>query len=126
MNKVVLPLVSLLLSCALLAQNQQLVPDQNPNFAVSRDKYMKIADSVNSFQSTTSQNTHQAIDWREDKERAKKEREQFHRELRMERARWSGYNYRNNYYNQSSYYGRYYSPYGNYGNNRWSRPYRWW
>lgn len=87
----------------LLAIGQELSKDQNPNYAASRDKYMKVADSVNAGQSTTAQQTYKAIDYLADKEEAREARKQFRRDLRMERVR-------NNYlYNGMGY--RY--PYGN-------------
>jgi len=96
---------------------QELAPNQNPNFAVSRDKYMQMADSVNQLHSTTVQQTYKAYDWYQNKIDRRNERIQFRRELKMERAR-----------------SRYYRPYhrGGYYNNYYYRPYRsgwnsfWW
>jgi hypothetical protein len=89
--------------------------DQNPNFAVSRDKYMKMSDSVNRWHSTTSQETYKAIDYMADKEEAREARKQFRRDLRMERAKrgyyytgwgWPNYApyYRYNRYYRGAYY----------------------
>ena len=91
----------------------QLAPDQNPNFAVSRDKYMKVADSVNQWHSTTLQERYKAIDWLADRQEARAGRRDFRRQLRMERARWSNdwYSYNDSYYRPR---GRYYQPYRNY------------
>lgn len=90
----------------LLAIGQELAEDQNPNYASSRDKYMKLADSVNAGQSTTAQQTYKAIDYMVDRQEARDARKQFRRDLRMERAR-------DNYlYNGMSYrYPRNYRPY---------------
>jgi len=125
-----LTLLTLLLGSVLVNAQTELAPDQNPNYAISRDKYMKMADSLTQWHSTTLQNTYQAIDWLADRERARKNRIDFRRQLRLERARWNGYNYRNdgyydpyNSYNNNSYY----NPYNNYNrNNRWQRPRFWW
>ena len=81
-----------------------LAPDQNPNYEISRDKYIKMADSLNEWHSTTQQNTYKAIDFMADRQEAKADRRQFRRDLRLERARY-GYNY--SYYPS---YGNYYYP----------------
>jgi len=57
-----------------------------------------IADSVNKFHSTTLQNTYEAYDWYEAKQKRRYDRIAFRRELRMERAR-NGGNWGNNWYN---------------------------
>lgn len=80
------------------------VDDQNPRHHISRDKYMNIADSLNRTQSTTAQDTYKAIDYLADRQEAREARQQYRRDLRMERAR-------RGYYNDSYYY----SPYRNYG-----------
>lgn len=96
----------------LLAIGQELAKDQNPNYATSRDKYMKLSDSVNATQSTTAQQTYKAIDYLADKEEARDARKQFRRDLRMERARHNylyndmSYRYPRNNWPYSSYYGR--------------------
>jgi hypothetical protein len=79
-----------------------LAPDQNPDFAVSRDKYMKMSDSITAWHSTTIQDTYKAIDWMADRQEARSERRQFRRELRRYRAGW--YNYGNYQYNAGYYY----------------------
>ena len=76
---------------------QSLVADQNPNYAVSRDKYMKLADSLTDGQGTTIQDTYKAIDWLADRAEAREERREFRRQLRMERLRWNN-NYIGSYY----------------------------
>ncbi|MEI9808408.1 MAG: hypothetical protein WDO16_11365 [Bacteroidota bacterium] len=60
-----------------------LAPDQNPNFAVSRDKYMKIADSLNAWHRTTLQENYKAIDWLVDRKEARADRREFRRQLRL-------------------------------------------
>ena len=75
-----------------------LAPDQNPAFAVSRDKYLRLADSMNAWHGTTFQQTYKAFDWYENKMERKEQRRQFRREIRSERAR----NY-NNYYSYPGY-----------------------
>jgi hypothetical protein len=122
-------LLTILLAAATVTNAQTgLAPDQNPNYAISRDKYMKMADSLNSWHSTTLQNTYEAIDWRTDKEKAKEERREFRQQLRLERARWSGYDYRNEGYFYPSYNYRpgYYPSSNYYRNNRWHRSHYWW
>lgn len=84
-----------LLICFTLTAQSNLAPDQNPDFASSRDKYMKIADSVNQWHGTTIQQTYKAFDWYEHKQELRNDRLQFRRQLRLQR----------NYY--------YYRPYSN-------------
>ena len=109
-----------------------LAPDQNPDFAVSRNKYMKIADSLSAWHSTTLQENYKAIDWLEDRRQARADRREFRRQLRMERARG-----RFDYYDDYDYYYPYrgYRRYGypnnyRYRGNRffispWGLGYRW-
>jgi hypothetical protein len=103
----------------LSAQDADLAPDQNPNYAISRDKYMGMADSINAWHSTTIQDTYKAKDWLADRAEARMERRQFRRELRRYRAGWYD-PYYNNYYNNYNNY-RYYPNY-NY-RNRYHRNY---
>jgi Spy/CpxP family protein refolding chaperone len=114
-----------------------LAPDQNPNFAVSRAKYMGMADSINTWHSTTIQDTYKAKDWLADKAEARMERRQFRRELRRYRAGWdepyynsyyNNYNYRyypNNGYRSRYYRNNYYNNYHRGHRNFWWGPW-WW
>ncbi|WP_315818959.1 hypothetical protein [Paraflavitalea speifideaquila] len=77
---------------------------------VSQARYMQMADSINSWHGTTVQDTYKAIDYLEDKRELRANRKAWRRELRMERARNSGWY--NGYYNNYSY------PY-NYNNRPW-------
>lgn len=107
--------IHLLISLAVIAlqltssaqQQSSLVPDQNPNYEQSRSRYMGLSDSVNQWHSTTFQETYKAYDWYEAKQERLKERRQFRREIRLERARnqyYSPYGYRNRYhYNNNPY-----------------------
>jgi len=106
---------------AVSGQSQSvLAPDQNPNFAVSRDKYMKIADSLNTWHSTTLQEIYKAVDWLADRKEARADRREFRRQLRLERAEW--YNdYDDGYYNYYPY-NRYQRGY--YNNNYYNGYYR--
>ncbi len=91
---------------------QELDGNQNPRHAASRDRYLKLADSINRGQSTTSQDTYKAIDYLADKQEARDARKEYRRDLRMERARRGYYD---DYYNYSPYYRNYgtqfYHPY---------------
>lgn len=110
MKKTVLFAVSFLLVLTLAGNAQTaLAPDQNPNYMVSQARYMKMADSINSWHGTTPQETYKAIDYLEDKREMRATRREWRRELRMERARNSGWYY-NGGYNGYSY------PYNNYNN----------
>lgn len=102
-----------LLHLACFAQ-LDLAPNQNPNYAVSRSKYMKMADSLNEWHSTTQQQNYKAIDWLADRREARADRREFRQQLRLERARNMGYPY---YY--SNYHGNYQRRYyHNYRENR--------
>jgi hypothetical protein len=115
----ILAVVVLFCSYVTTAQTD-LAPDQNLNYAVSRAKYMQIADSLNEWHSTTQHNIYKAIDWLADRKEARADRREFRRQLRMERARWD-YDYYNDGYDSGNYYYR--NPnnryrYNNYRRNR--------
>ena len=101
------------------ADAQELAPNQNPNYMVSRDKYMQLADSVNAYHSTTVQDTYRAIDYLVDRREARQQRREWRHELRMERARYGGYYYDDNY--SPYYYNNYNNYYPNYNNYRYYR-----
>ncbi|AXY76626.1 hypothetical protein D3H65_22655 [Paraflavitalea soli] len=105
----------LIVTTVLAGTAQNLAPDQNPSFMVSQARYMQMADSINSWHGTTVQNTYKAIDYLEDKRELRANRKAWRRELRMERARNSGWY--NGYYND------YYYPYNSY--NRWGNGTGW-
>ena len=113
-------------SVSFAQQNNQLAPDQNPNYLVSQQKYMNQKDSLFAWENTTIQSTYKAYDWREAREERRSERRAYRREAAY---------YQTPYYlTPSVNYG--YSPYyyNNYSLNRWgfSRPYigfrsgNWW
>lgn len=105
------------------AQNSATQQEQNPSFMVSQARYMKMADSINSWHGTTLQETYKAIDYLEDKREQRANRRAWRHELRMERARNSGWY--NGYYNDYYYYpynSLYYRSWGY--NRRWSN-YAW-
>ena len=109
-----LSLLGLFASIISIAQDN-IVENQNPNFEISRSKYMAVSDSVNQWHGTTVQQTYKAYDWYEQKQERKRERLEFRREMRRPR----------NYYQQDSYY---YRPYHNnryYNNRYYNRPNHW-
>lgn len=118
--KSILLAASLVVVATLSGTAQNLAQDQNPSFMVSQARYMKMADSINSWHGTTLQDTYKAIDYYEDKLALRASRKAWRRELRMERARNSGWY--SGYYNDYSYpYNSYYRPYGTgWGNYLWS------
>lgn len=91
-----------------------LAPDQNPNYEISRAKYIQVADSLNKWHSSTQHEMYKAIDWLADRAEARADRREFRRQLRLERARWYGSDfYYNGYYHGN--YNRYrYHPYRSY------------
>jgi hypothetical protein len=76
------------LSLGLSAQAQELLPDQNPNYLISKNKYMQQKDSLGMYMNTTIQNTYKAHDWYE----ARQERRQVRFDNRMQRRLWSAQN----------------------------------
>jgi hypothetical protein len=106
--------LSLLVTAGANIANAQasLAPDQNPSYSVSRDKYIKMADSINAWHSTTVQQTYRAIDYLEDRRIAREERRAFRRELRLERTRHGG---GRSYYDNAYYNPYYLNGYNNYG-----------
>ncbi|MHA4845431.1 hypothetical protein ACX0G7_14760 [Flavitalea antarctica] len=91
-----------------------LVYNQNPAFANSRDRYLSMADSMNTWHSTTFQETYKAIDYMADLREARERRREFHRQMHLERVRnrFGRYHYyypanSNGYYNNYDYYNKY-------------------
>ena len=88
---------------------ENLAPDQNPNYTVAVAKYAGNAAQLQTTNNTTVQNTYKAFDWYENKQEKKQERLQFRRELRLMQAQNTFYNrpwyndYNNNYYNNGRY-----------------------
>lgn len=78
-------LISLLASLPGLAQ-MELAPNQNPNYAESRARYMAMTDSLTATQGMTLQNTYRAIDWMVDRAEARALRRDFRRQIRLIRA----------------------------------------
>lgn len=105
--KRVLPILFFTLLWGIAGQAQTgLVPDQNPNYAVSRTKYMGLADSLTAYHGSTLQETYKAIDWMADRAEARAERRDFRRQLRLIRA--------SNWYNNDYYYPNYRNNWRNY------------
>ncbi len=132
MIRLFLPTMLIFLASAGFSQQSgNQASDQNPNYLLSRQKYMSQKDSLLRWENTTIQETYKAYDWRE----AREERRSEHRAYRREVALSNPYYYTpsvnygwNNYYGYGSYYRN------NYGWSNWriSRPYigfrtgNWW
>jgi rSAM-associated Gly-rich repeat protein len=112
-------IAALLMSLHGLAQ-EQLAPDQNPNYKRSQEKYMATSDSLIASEGQTIQRTYQAIDEFHLKKRQRQARKQQKREWKHDErmARYSNPGY-NRGYSNGGYYGGYnnggYYPYGNSG-----------
>ncbi len=102
-----------------------LLPDQNPNYARSRDKYVGKSDELTAKEGQTIQQTYKAIDDMQAKQDRKALAAQRRQDRRMARiqSRRRTYNY---YGNQGGYNPNYYNGYSNpygyyhpyyYGNN---------
>ena len=73
---------SLALVMSLGTTAQELVPDQNPNYRISAEKYAEKSEELTANQGETIQETYKAYDWREAKEEAKQQRIDRRYELR--------------------------------------------
>ncbi|RYY61200.1 MAG: hypothetical protein EOO05_07235 [Chitinophagaceae bacterium] len=91
-----------------VSAQETLAPDQNPAYAVSRARYMNMADSINEWHGITIDNTYKAIDWMEARKEARAERRAYRRQLNLQRVNWD-YGYYDSYR-----YGNYYPAYPNY------------
>ena len=96
-----------------------LLPDQNPNYQKSRDKYMAESTTLTKNEGVTIQETYKAID----DVQAKKERNQLASDRRHERrmARIQSRSYRRQNYYSNRYNSRYYDNYY-YNNGYYSNP----
>ncbi len=82
--------------------NAQTVPDQNPNYKISADKYDSLSAELLQNQGETIQDTYKAYDWTEHKAEKKQARIDRRQELRL--ARWDGGGfYQPYYYDQMGY-----------------------
>jgi hypothetical protein len=129
----------LLLAVVSVASAQEtLAPDQNPNYAVSRAKYMDLKDSLTVNMNTTEQDTYKAYDWYQEKQEWKAARRQARLERRYLNALngqyYNGY-YNNGFYNPYNSYYNYSPSYNNWGRRNWfwnNRPFigfrtgNWW
>ena len=94
-------------------------PNQNPDYALSRARYMGVADSLTALHGTTLQETYKAIDWLADRREARAARRSFRQQLRLSRAQW----YSQSYYPSYRYgTGRYHRSY----RSHWFNPWRGW
>lgn len=92
-----------------------LLPDQNPNYEKSRDKYMATSDSQTAKEGQTVQQTYKAIDDMQAKQDRKAQNAQWRQDRRMARIQSRNRRYYNNggYYGNNGYgiYGQGYNPY---------------
>ena len=103
MKKILLSFLIVTATIFANAQENNLVPDQNPDFKVSLDKYKGQQDKLMATMNTTVQDTYKAYDWYE----AKQERKQQRVADRRERRLYELQNY-GNFYNP---YNRSYDPF---------------
>lgn len=103
MKKILLSFLIVTTAIFAKAQENNLVPDQNPDFKVSLDKYKGQQDKLMATMNTTVQDTYKAYDWYE----AKQERKQQRIADRRERRLYELQNY-GNFYNP---YNRSYDPF---------------
>lgn len=77
--------IAIAITNSLFAQ-QQLAPDQNPNYLVSQQKYMQLKDSLMYTMNTTVQDTYKAYDWYEAKQERKQNRINTRQQIRINRS----------------------------------------
>ena len=116
----------LLLSCLVVfninagAQSGVLLPDQNPNYLKSQEKYMIIKDSLLLKSNTTQQKTYKAFDWYQNKLDKKTKRKLNRQNNSWNNSAWgyspslSSFGYHNNFGYNDFRYG---------ANSYWRRPY---
>lgn len=107
-------IVALLISSTVTKAQEELAPDQNPNYRRSMEKYIAEKDELLKNQGKTIQATYKAIDDMQLKQERKALRKSNRQERRLARINNRGY-----FYN-SPYYGLNANPYNygyNYGNN---------
>lgn len=114
MNKLMI-IYFLMFSLGVDAQTGVLLPDQNPNYLQSQEKYSKLKDSLLIYSNTTPQQTYQAFDWYQDKLNRRNERRAYRRENQF---LYPSLGYANYGWNQ---YG-YYDPYSYTSRRLWMRP----
>jgi hypothetical protein len=85
MQKLILSLVLIFSGVVLKAQEVTSVPDQNPNFKKSADKYSKKQEKTLEAMNTTEQKTYKAYDWSENKAEKKQSRVDFRRKKQLAR-----------------------------------------
>lgn len=90
------------LASFVVAQEPLHAENQNPDYNISKQKYMASKDQLLTSMGTTVQDTYKAYDWYEAKQERKQQRYNDRRERRI---------YQNYYNNYDSY--RYYRPYRN-------------
>jgi hypothetical protein len=102
-------LLSILLAAATaFCFAQDLVPDQNPNYKQSMDKYAASQQTLQATMNTTVQSTYKAYDW----STARADRKKENRDFRRQRQLYGIYN--NNDYYDDDYGYRYNNGYNNY------------
>lgn len=94
--------ITMLNPITIIAQND-LTPDQNPNYKKSMEKYMGMKDKLTKNQGTTVQATYKAIDDMQIKRERKDVKKANRQKRRMSRIENNGYYYDYNYPYQSNY-----------------------
>jgi hypothetical protein len=108
----------------MVAQDDVLLPDQNPNYKVSMDKYIQQKDELTKTAGLTIQNTYKAIDDVALKIEKKAARRAARNERRLARIENRNRYYSNRYYsNYSNSYQPYYTRPYSYSNQRYSPNY---
>ncbi len=111
-------LTTLIVGSKVITAQEDLAPDQNPNYKKSQEKYMAKKDSLTKNEGTTVQATYKAIDDTQIKQEQKDLRRSNRQDRRLARINNRRYYYRSPYYNNNSmYYNNSRYPYNNSGYN---------
>jgi uncharacterized protein YxeA len=116
--KTLYTLIAVVIVTTGFAQNT-LVADQNPNYMISQQKYMKMVDSVQTTtMNTTAQETYKAYDWYEEKQQRRQTRFNTRQQVRINRSLYNGWNNWNDPWN-NNWNNPWNDPWNNGWNNRW-------
>ena len=85
MKKISIGFLFLFSGIIVKAQESTKVPDKNPNYKKSENKYTKGQEKTLQGMNTTEQKTYKAFDWTENKNEKKQERVAFRRKKQLAR-----------------------------------------
>lgn len=105
---------TLMVGNGVIQAQEELSPDQNPNYKKSLEKYMAKKEELTKNEGTTVQATYKAIDDMQIKQERKDLRRSNRQDRRLARINNNGYSYNSPYYYSNSNYPYNYYGYNNY------------